>query len=198
MRSKYSRKRLALVALIVGSCLRVQENSDRANRPMLLVVPGDDCDALYLLLVIFHESSMIFKGRDILPAVEPGSINRRIDLRRNLAKVVSLHFAGAMILNTLPEIMSVLIMRNLLQSKPDAAAVSCALASVPPSIPQRSVGEIQCRRTAILCRTCSPQQADICLHACAMRIWPISTRVNKPENDDPSIVEPIALANSAA
>jgi len=31
-----------------------------------------------------------------------------------------------------------------------------------------------------------------------MRMWPISTRVNKPENDDPSIVEPIELANSAA
>ncbi len=31
-----------------------------------------------------------------------------------------------------------------------------------------------------------------------MRIWPISTRVNKPENDDPSIVEPIALSSSAA
>ena len=31
-----------------------------------------------------------------------------------------------------------------------------------------------------------------------MRMWPISTRVNKPENDDPSIVEPIALATSAA
>ena len=30
-----------------------------------------------------------------------------------------------------------------------------------------------------------------------MRMWPISTRVNKPENDDPSIVEPIALAASA-
>ncbi len=27
-----------------------------------------------------------------------------------------------------------------------------------------------------------------------MRIWPISTRVNKPENDDPSFVEPIELA----
>ena len=27
-----------------------------------------------------------------------------------------------------------------------------------------------------------------------MRIWPISTRVNKPENDDPSIVKPIELA----
>jgi putative SOS response-associated peptidase YedK len=31
-----------------------------------------------------------------------------------------------------------------------------------------------------------------------MRIWPISTRVNKPENDDPSIVEPITLVTSAA
>jgi putative SOS response-associated peptidase YedK len=27
-----------------------------------------------------------------------------------------------------------------------------------------------------------------------MRMWPISTRVNKPENDDPSIVEPIKLS----
>src|SRR5262245_64789441 len=26
-----------------------------------------------------------------------------------------------------------------------------------------------------------------------MRMWPISTRVNKPENDDPSIIEPIEL-----
>ena len=31
-----------------------------------------------------------------------------------------------------------------------------------------------------------------------MRMWPISTRVNKPENDDPSIVEPIELTTSAA
>jgi putative SOS response-associated peptidase YedK len=31
-----------------------------------------------------------------------------------------------------------------------------------------------------------------------MRMWPISTRVNKPENDDPSIVEPIeAIASTA-
>jgi hypothetical protein len=29
-------------------------------------------------------------------------------------------------------------------------------------------------------------------------MWPISTRVNKPGNDDPSIVEPVALAPSAA
>jgi putative SOS response-associated peptidase YedK len=31
-----------------------------------------------------------------------------------------------------------------------------------------------------------------------MRMWPISTRVNKPENDDPSIVEPIEVAPDAA
>jgi hypothetical protein len=31
-----------------------------------------------------------------------------------------------------------------------------------------------------------------------MRMWPISTRVNKPENDDPSIVEPIQLTTDAA
>jgi len=30
-----------------------------------------------------------------------------------------------------------------------------------------------------------------------MRMWPISTRVNKPENDDPSIVDPIELATDA-
>ena len=32
----------------------------------------------------------------------------------------------------------------------------------------------------------------------SMRMWPISTRVNAPENDDPSILEPIKLAASAA
>jgi putative SOS response-associated peptidase YedK len=31
-----------------------------------------------------------------------------------------------------------------------------------------------------------------------MRMWPISTRVNKPENDDPSIIEPVELATDAA
>ena len=30
-----------------------------------------------------------------------------------------------------------------------------------------------------------------------MRMWPISTRVNKPENDDASIIEPIQLAQRA-
>jgi putative SOS response-associated peptidase YedK len=29
-----------------------------------------------------------------------------------------------------------------------------------------------------------------------MRMWPISNRVNKPKNDDPSIVEPIELVSS--
>ena len=31
-----------------------------------------------------------------------------------------------------------------------------------------------------------------------MRMWPISTRVNKPENDDSLVVEPIELAPDAA
>ena len=31
-----------------------------------------------------------------------------------------------------------------------------------------------------------------------MRVWPISTRVNKPANDDPSVVEPVALETDAA
>ena len=31
-----------------------------------------------------------------------------------------------------------------------------------------------------------------------MRMWPISTRVNKPEDDEPSILEPIKLVTSAA
>jgi putative SOS response-associated peptidase YedK len=36
------------------------------------------------------------------------------------------------------------------------------------------------------------------LPASLMRTWPISTRVNKPENDDPSIIEPVELENNAA
>ena len=31
-----------------------------------------------------------------------------------------------------------------------------------------------------------------------MRIWPVSTRVNKPENDGPSVIEPVELIVSAA
>jgi putative SOS response-associated peptidase YedK len=30
-----------------------------------------------------------------------------------------------------------------------------------------------------------------------MPMWPISTRVNKPENDDPSILEPIEVTSAA-
>jgi hypothetical protein len=40
----------------------VQENSDRANEPMLPVVGDDDCGAIYLLLMALYESSMIFEG----------------------------------------------------------------------------------------------------------------------------------------
>jgi putative SOS response-associated peptidase YedK len=31
-----------------------------------------------------------------------------------------------------------------------------------------------------------------------MRMWQISTRLDKPENDDPSIIDPIELASNAA
>jgi putative SOS response-associated peptidase YedK len=34
--------------------------------------------------------------------------------------------------------------------------------------------------------------------ASAMRMWPVSTRVNKPENDDPDIVEPLELEGGVA
>ena len=32
--------------------------------------------------------------------------------------------------------------------------------------------------------------------ATPMRMWPISTRVNKPENDEPSILQPVELATA--
>ena len=31
-----------------------------------------------------------------------------------------------------------------------------------------------------------------------MRMWPISMSVNKPANDDPSVIEPVQLTNDAA
>ena len=77
----------------------MQKYSERANYPLLPIVPGDDCDALYFLLVVFYESGMFFKGGNILPTVELGSINQqsyfsmladyKLDLRRNLAEVIS-------------------------------------------------------------------------------------------------------------
>ena len=80
----------------------MEEHSDRANQPMLPIVRGDDCDALYLVLVVFYKPSMIFKSCDILPAVESGSINQqsdfptltdeRVDLWCNFAEVVSFQF----------------------------------------------------------------------------------------------------------
>jgi putative SOS response-associated peptidase YedK len=45
-----------------------------------------------------------------------------------------------------------------------------------------------------------PDPADLmrAFPAELMRMWPISTRVNKPENDDASIVEPVEPATDAA
>ena len=34
--------------------------------------------------------------------------------------------------------------------------------------------------------------------ASSMRMWPVSTRVNKPENDDPDIVERLEFKESVA
>jgi putative SOS response-associated peptidase YedK len=45
---------------------------------------------------------------------------------------------------------------------------------------------------------CDPGDLMRSFSAELMRMWPISTRVNKPENDDPSIVEPIELATNVA
>jgi hypothetical protein len=68
-------QRLAFVALglLPPRCTNI---TDRANQPMLPLVRGDDCDALYLLLAVFYEPGMIFKSRNILLAVESGSINQ--------------------------------------------------------------------------------------------------------------------------
>ena len=56
-----------------------RDYSDRANQPMLPVVRHDDCDALHFLVVSSYEPNMILKSRNILPAVEPGSINQQSD-----------------------------------------------------------------------------------------------------------------------
>ena len=56
----------------------------------------------------------------------------------------------------------------------------------------RMRGEVaQCEATTI--RQCSHDLLRS-YPAAPMRMWPISTRVNKPENDDPSILQPIELS----
>jgi putative SOS response-associated peptidase YedK len=66
------------------------------------------------------------------------------------------------------------------------------------------VAEIHDRMLAILAphalaqRWARPSDLMRPLPAGPMRMWPISTRVNKPENDDPSVVEPIELTSDAA
>jgi putative SOS response-associated peptidase YedK len=68
------------------------------------------------------------------------------------------------------------------------------------------VGEIHDRMPAILAPddytlwlSDEPNPRDLMrpFPADPMRMWPISTRVNKPENDDASIIEPIQLAQRA-
>jgi hypothetical protein len=83
-------------------------------------VRGDHGDAFHLLLVVFDEPGMLFKSRYILPAVEPEGIdqqpdlpmlaNERIDLRAIWRKSSAFNLSGAVILNALAEIISVLIM----------------------------------------------------------------------------------------
>ena len=106
----------------------MQKNSNRGNQPMLPIVLGDDRDALHFLLMSFYELGMIFKGGDILPALQSRSIDQQsdfaisaddgIDLRRNFRKIVNLQFSGAMIFNALAEITSIFIMHTLLQPLP--------------------------------------------------------------------------------
>jgi non-homologous end joining protein Ku len=51
--------------------------------------------------------------------------------------------------------------------------------------------EIEPRRLRASRSKMRPFPADL------RRMWPISSRIDKPENDDPSIVEPIEAATSA-
>jgi hypothetical protein len=97
-----SSQRLAFVALIVGPHLRMQEHSDRTNQPMLPVMSSDDRYTLDSPMVVLYKPSMTFESRNILPAFEPTSIDQqsdlsmlldeRVDLRGNLAEIVSFQF----------------------------------------------------------------------------------------------------------
>jgi hypothetical protein len=53
-------------------------------------------------------------------------------------------------------------------------------------------------RPEIRCQAEEPDPRDLMrpFPAEAMRMWPISTRVNKPENDHPSILESAELADT--
>ena len=72
-------QRIAFLPFVVRPYFRVQKYSDRANQPVLPCVSGDNCEALYLLLVVFYEFSMIFESSNILPAVESGPIDQQPD-----------------------------------------------------------------------------------------------------------------------
>lgn len=95
-------QRFVFVALVVGFYLRMQKHSHRANKIMLPIMPDDDCNSLYFLLMTSYELRMMFKRRNIFPSTEFGCINQQsdlpvltdkgIDLRRNLAEVVGFQF----------------------------------------------------------------------------------------------------------
>ena len=61
-------------------------------------------------------------------------------------------------------------------------------------MPTRSPGDY----TRWLSDEADPRELMRVFPASQMRMWSISTRVNKPENDDFSILEPIELASDAA
>jgi hypothetical protein len=117
--------RVGFVTLVAGSCLRMHEDAKRANQPMLPVMRGDDRDALYLLLVVSDESGMSFKCVDMIPAMKSGSINQQSDVPMLLMsestcgpiwrKSSAFNLFGNVILNTLAEMISVLIMEHLLR-----------------------------------------------------------------------------------
>jgi hypothetical protein len=62
----------------------------------------------------------------------------------------------------------------------------------------RSAGAKQVKPRRIECGSPANQRGFQDFPRDTIRTWPISTRVNEPENDYPSIVEPIEPATSAA
>jgi hypothetical protein len=57
------------MALVEYSDFGVQENFDRPNQPMLLLVLSNDGYAIHFLLMGVNESSVLFEGLDIFPTL---------------------------------------------------------------------------------------------------------------------------------
>ena len=77
--SKEPLLRFVCLALIVGSYLRMHEQSDRTNQPVLPLVSDNHCDALHLLLVVLYEPRRFSKAETFSQLLQ----------RRNTAEVVS-------------------------------------------------------------------------------------------------------------